>query len=267
MSMSVAGEGGQRHLRARLLVGADGARSAVRGMLGLPARWRGYGQAAIITNLATEYEHQGVAYERFTADGPMAALPAPDGRCALVWTVPESQVDDVLAMDDDTFLAALQARFGYRLGRLLRAGQRQAYPLGRMHAPEIVARRAVVVGNAAHTLHPVAGQGFNLAMRDVAVLAELGHAAARAGGDPGATPVLDDYAGRRRGDYRRVMGFTHALVTLFSNDLPLLAPARNAALIAMDLAPAVKRGFIRTAMGRGGWLPRLARGLPLEGSG
>ncbi len=249
-----------------MLVGADGARSAVRDMLGLEARWRGYGQTAVIANLVPEHDHRGVAYERFTPEGPLAMLPAGDGRCALVWTLPDARVEETLALDDADFLAALQERFGSRLGRLLRVGGRQAYPLGRMHAPQVTAPRSVIIGNAAHTLHPVAGQGFNLAMRDVAVLAEQLHGAALAGADVGADSVLETYARQRRQDYRLVMGFTHALVSLFSNDLPVLAPARNAALVAMDLVPGLKRRLIRTAMGRAGWLPRLARGLPLEGA-
>lgn len=266
VTVHIADAGGERRLRAGVLVGADGARSAVRDMLGLEARWRGYGQTAVIANLVPEHDHRGVAYERFTPDGPLAVLPAGDGRCALVWTLPDAQVGDVLALEDADFLAALQSRFGHRLGRLLRVGGRQAYPLGRMHAPEVTAQRSVIIGNAAHTLHPVAGQGFNLAMRDVAVLAEQLHTAALSGRDVGDAAVLAAYARQRRRDYRLVMGFTHGLVTLFSNDLPLLAPARNAGLVAMDLFPGLKRRFIRTAMGRAGWLPRLARGLPLEGA-
>ncbi|MBA1148433.1 2-octaprenyl-6-methoxyphenyl hydroxylase [Ectothiorhodospiraceae bacterium WFHF3C12] len=266
VSVHISDEAGQRSLRGRLLVGADGARSAVREILGLEARWRGYGQCAVIANLVPEHDHRGVAYERFTPDGPLAVLPATDGRCALVWTLPESRVEDALSLNDDAFLAALQERFGHRLGRLLKVSERHAYPLGWMRASRVTAERSVLIGNAAHTLHPVAGQGFNLAMRDVAVLAEQLHGAALAGGDIGDARVLEAYADLRRQDYRLVMGFTHGLVTLFSNDLPLLAPMRNAGLVAMDLLPGVKRRFMRTAMGRAGWLPRLARGLPLEGT-
>lgn len=266
VSVRLADSDGERVLRARVLVGADGARSAVRDMLGLQARWRSYGQAAVITNLVTEHDHQGVAYERFTPEGPLAVLPASEQRCALVWTLPEARVDAMLALDDEAFLAALQSRFGHRLGRLLKVGRRQAYPLRRMHAPRVTAGRSLIIGNAAHTLHPVAGQGFNLAMRDVAVLAEQLHDAARVLEDIGNDRLLAAYAERRRQDYRLVMGFTHGLVTLFSNDLPVLAPARNAALVAMDLLPGLKRRLVRTAMGRAGWLPRLARGLPLEGA-
>jgi len=260
----VAGESGERVLRTRLLVGADGARSAVRELLDLPVRRQAYGQTAVIANLIAERDHAGTAFERFGPEGPMALLPAVGGRRALIWTAPEDRVDEIMALDDAAFLAEVQGRFGFRLGRLLKAGARHAYPLERMHAPRYTARRSVLIGNAAHTLHPVAGQGFNLAMRDVAVLAELIHQAAGSGGDIGSDDLLRLYPLRRDEDYRRIMGFTHGLVTLFSNRLPLLGPARNAGLLGLDLLPAVKRRLIRSAMGRAGWLPRLARGLPLE---
>lgn len=251
-------------LSARLLVVADGARSPTRELVGVEAAVRSYQQVAVIANLTPEQDPAGRAFERFTPEGPLALLPASGGRCALIWTVPEAEAPAVLALSEADFLAEVQQRFGYRLGRLVKVGARAAYPLAVTTARRFAAPRTVVIGNAAHSLHPVAGQGFNLALRDVAALAELLHDAAVAGDDVGEAGLLRRYVDQRQGDYRRVTGFTDALVRLFSNDLPGLAQARNAGLLALDLLPAFKRGFLRQAMGRSGPLPRLARGLPLR---
>jgi 2-octaprenyl-6-methoxyphenol hydroxylase len=255
--------GAPRTLRTRLLVAADGARSRTRELAGVEASVSDYEQVAVIANLTPELGHGGRAFERFTQDGPLALLPITGGRCALIWTVPQSQAEAVLALPDEDFLQAVQSRFGHRLGRLLKAGERSAYPLAMVNARRFVAERTVIIGNAAHSLHPVAGQGLNLAIRDVAVLAELLHAAVRSGGDPGSAALLEEYLRQRRGDYRRVAGFTDLLVRLFSNALPGLVQARNLGLLALDLFPAGKRSFLRQTMGRAGPLPRLARGLPL----
>lgn len=249
--------------KARLLVVADGARSTTRERLGVGIKLVDYGQVAIVTNLTPERSHQGRAYERFTRGGPMALLPAEAGRCALIWTVPANEADELLALDDDAFLARVQQLFGYRLGRFLKVGKRARYPLVSMNAERYTVPRAVVIGNAAHTLHPVAGQGFNLALRDVATLAELVHDAVERGEDPGRAALLDRYEQLRRGDYRRTAGFTDALIRLFSNALPGLVGARNLGLLGFDLLPLAKPLFVRQAMGKGGRLPRLARGLPL----
>lgn len=250
-------------LRARLLVAADGARSRTRELLGVEARVHDYQQVAVIANLTPERGHEGRAFERFTAEGPMALLPTFGGRCALIWTVPADRAEAVLALSDADFLAEVQQRFGYRLGRLLKSGRRAAYPLAMTNARRFAAERALIIGNAAHSMHPVAGQGFNLAIRDVAALAELLHEAALAGADPGAPELLRRYERAREGDCRRVTGFTDLLVRVFSSAVPGLTQARNAGLLALDLFPAGKRGFLRHAMGRSGSQPRLARGLPL----
>lgn len=263
MQVRLVGEGLDRLVRTRLLVAADGAQSRMREALGIGADVRDYGQVAIIANLTPERDHAGCAFERFTADGPMALLPLSGGRCALIWAVPQEQAAAVLALTDEAFLAAVQQRIGHRLGRLLKAGRRDAFPLAMTTARQCAARRAVIIGNAAHTLHPVAGQGFNLSLRDVATLAELLHEAGRTGGDPGAASLLACYEALRQADYRRVSGFTDLLVRLFSNRVPGLVSARNAGLLALDLFPLGKRGFLRHAMGRSGPSPRLVRGLPL----
>jgi len=250
-------------VEGRLLCVAEGARSATRESLGISLAERPYGQSAVIATVRPARDPRGRAFERFTPSGPLALLPVADGCVAVVWTVRSAEVDAVLALDDRAFLARLQEHFGYRLGRLLAAGPRHAYPLSALTARRFISRRAVVLGNAAHTLHPVAGQGFNLAVRDVAVLAELIAEAAGNGADPGAEHRLARYERLRRRDYHRTLAFTDGLVRLFSNGLPGFSGLRNAGLVGLDLLPGARRALMRQAMGRAGWLPRLARGLPL----
>ncbi|MDS4022489.1 MAG: 2-octaprenyl-6-methoxyphenyl hydroxylase [Candidatus Competibacter sp.] len=250
-------------LRARLLVAADGARSPVREQLGIAAlRWD-YGQQAVIANVTPTLPHDNIAYERFTADGPVAFLPMTDHRCAVVCTVNDPEVPAVMELDDAGFLALLHDRFGDRLGPLRRVGRRQAYPLFLLKAREHARERVAIIGNAAHTLHPIAGQGFNLGMRDVAALAEVIANAHRAGEDIGDLVVLNRYADWRRWDQRQTIAFTDALNRLFANPLPPIRAARNLGLLAFDLCPPVKRLFARQTMGLDGRLPKLARGLPL----
>ena len=275
-TVRVETEQGERDLTARLVVAADGGRSTVRQQIGARS-WRlGYGQTAIIATVLGSRPHGGVAFERFTDSGPLALLPcnpAVDGaeagwgdrRWSLVWTVRDSQVEEVMALDAPAFLARLQARFGGRAGRFEQLGGRHAYPLGLEYVRDHVRPRIVFIGNAAHTIHPVAGQGFNLGLRDVAALAEVLAGAVAAGRDPGGMEVLGGYAAWRRPDYLRVMGMTDSLARLFSNRLPLLRAARNLGLLGMDLLPGARHRLARQAMGLTGRLPRLARGLPLTG--
>jgi len=250
-------------LHGRLLVAADGADSFLRERFGITSLVRDYGQTAIVSNITPQLPHNQVAYERFTDSGPLALLPMTGQRCAVVWTVAASQADAVMQLPDAEFLARLQERFGQRLGRLQRVGRRQAWPLRLLHANESVRERLALVGNAVHTLHPIAGQGFNLGARDVAVLAEVIVDALRAGEDPGALAVLERYARWRRQDHRNVTLFTDGLARLFSLPLPLLGTVRGAGLLAFDLLPPAKRLLTRMTMGRAARLPRLARGLPL----
>lgn len=248
---------------ARLVVAADGGRSLVREQAGIDARRTEYHQTALVTNVTTEQPHAHVAYERFTDSGPLAFLPMSDNRCAVVWSLPPDKVEPLLALDDARFLAALQERFGNRLGRLRKVGRRGAYPLAYTKVAETVRPRLALIGNAAHTVHPVAGQGFNLGLRDVAVLAEVLGAAQRAGSDFGDLAVLQQYADWRRRDVSVISTFTNSLVRVFSNDFAPLGVARNLGLVAVDLFPPAKRALLRLSMGLGGRLPRLARGLPL----
>ena len=257
------GDGRTAELRAKLLVAADGANSPVREQLGVRAlRWE-YGQQAVIANVTPTLPHQNVAYERFTGEGPVALLPMSDNRCAVVCTVNNPDVPAVLALDDAGFAVLLQQRFGDRLGDFSRIGRRQAYPLFLLKAREHARHRVAIIGNAAHTLHPIAGQGFNLGIRDVAALAEVVADARRDGRDIGDLAVLDRYADWRRWDQRQTIAFTDALTRLFVNPLLPVRAARNLGLLAFDLCPPVKHLFARQTMGLDGRLPRLARGLPL----
>lgn len=248
---------------ARLLVAADGAHSVVRRQLGVNAvRWD-YGQQAVIANVTPSLPHRNVAYERFTESGPLALLPMSEGRCAMIYTVHDADVDATLALDDEAFLADLQTRFGDRLGEFLKIGRRQAYPLFMLKSREHVRHRVAMMGNAAHTLHPIAGQGFNLGLRDAAALAEVVADAQRAGLDVGDAAVLKRYADWRHWDQRRTIAFTDGLVRLFTNPLGPVRLARDLGLLAFDLFPPAKHLLARQTMGLVGRLPRLARGLPV----
>ena len=252
-----------RNLAARLLVAADGGNSAVRDMLEIPARQWHYGQSAVIANVTPGRPHDNVAYERFTEGGPLAVLPMTEGRCAVVWTGRTEDAEANLALSDDQFLTALQECFGYRLGRFVKAGRRSIYPLQLVRAREHTRRRVALIGNAAHTLHPVAGQGFNLGLRDVAALADLIAQAGDEGRDVGGAAVLDQYRRWRRRDHLRAIAFTDGLVRIFSNGFAPLVLARDLGMTTLDLLPGIKRNVIAAAMGVSGRLPRLARGVPL----
>lgn len=250
-------------LSCRLLVAADGGNSTVREQLGLPVRRWQYGQSAVVTNVTPAQPHRSIAYERFTDSGPVALLPMTEDRCAVVWTVRDEQLDDVMALDDRAFRDALQVRFGYRLGRFERVGRRSAYPLSLVLARQSVRGRVAVIGNAAHTLHPIAGQGFNLGIRDVAALADLVHDTVQQGGDPGDPRVLSAYATARGAEQRAVALATDGLARLFSNPLRMLRAGRSLGLVAMELVPGARHALARAAMGLSGRQPRLARGVKL----
>jgi 2-octaprenyl-6-methoxyphenol hydroxylase len=236
---------GPRQLSARLLAAADGARSAVRELLGIAAEQRDYEQHAIVSAVRLSRPHQGVAYERFTPDGPIALIPKPDDAASLVWTTPEPQVQARLAWSEAEYLAQAQETFGGRLGRFTALGRRWSYPLARVMSGQLTAARTVFIGNAAQSLHPVAAQGFNLGLRDVAELA----AQLRDAADPGAAEVLAAYAERRERDRSRVSGLTDVMVRTFSNRLPFLAQARHWGLVAVELAPPLRQAVLRQHLG------------------
>jgi 2-octaprenyl-6-methoxyphenol hydroxylase len=250
-------------LSARLLVAADGGRSLVRDKAGIATQRTDYHQTALVTNVTPERPHQNIAYERFTNSGPLAFLPMSENRCAVVWSLSPEKAEALLALDAAQFLAALQEHFGTRLGRLLKVGKRAVYPLALTKVSEHIRPRLVLIGNAAHTVHPVAGQGFNLGLRDVAVLAQVLNEAQRAGRDIGELAVLEGYADWRKRDNLAISTFTDGLVRIFSNDLAPVSFVRNLGLVAVDLFPPAKRTLLRLSMGLAGRLPRLARGLPL----
>ncbi len=255
--------GDRMRVQARLLVAADGTRSTARELAGIAVREVDYAQTAVVSNVTPERPHENTAYERFTDTGPLALLPMSEGRCAVVWSMRPADVEGVLALDDSEFLARLQARFGQRLGRLRQPGKRIAYPLRLLRAREHVRARLAIIGNAAHTVHPVAGQGFNLGLRDVATLAEVLTDAARAGRDIGTLDVLNTYDRWRRRDTAAVSAFTGGMIRIFSNDFGPLAAARGLGLLAVDMLPPVKAALLRRTMGLAGRLPKLVRGLPL----
>jgi 2-octaprenyl-6-methoxyphenol hydroxylase len=258
--------GGPRRLQARLTVVADGAQSALRTLLGIGATTWGYDQHAVIANVAPQRFHDHVAYERFTPTGPIALLPAHEALCTVVWSLAPESARRVCELADAEFLAELGDAFGTRLGRFLQVGRRFVYPLALTRSACQTTTRAVVIGNAAQTLHPIAGQGFNLGLRDVATLAEViadDCRARGAGADPGDAAVLAAYTSWRHNDRRTVIGFTDGLVRLFGNPLPPVRAARAVGLLAFDLFPPAKAALARLSMGLAGRVPRLARGLPL----
>ena len=281
--VTVERDGATTNVRAKLVVAADGARSAVRAALGVSTTEDDYGQRAVVFNCSTEARLDGRAFERFTERGPIALLPLTGGRGAVIWTLPEGDAQRIAALPVEAFRAELQAAFGQRLGRFTRIGERHLYPLARVASEAIHGPRAVLIGDAALRLHPVAGQGFNLALRDIATLAEViadalrgapaatamdGGSAENAGSsfrppDVGAPELLERYATWRAADRQRVSSFTHGLIQLFGESAPGMGLGRGLGLMAFDLLPGAKALLARRTMGKAGRLPRLARGLPL----
>ncbi len=254
-------------LTCDLLVAADGTNSAVREMIGITAKQTAYGQRAIIGNLQPEKPLNNCAYERFTDSGPLALLPIADQRAAFVWNVAEQDAEHVLALDDRGFLAEIQQAFGYRLGTFSRVGKRASYPLVLNKAYRLTAQRAVLVGNAAHGLHPVAAQGLNLGLRDVAALCDCiadasnGTAESVDIGDP---LVLEHYSTWRRSDQKKLVGFTDGIVRLFGHSSRSVRLLRNIGMLGFDLIPGVRSTFAKHTMGLAGRLPRLSRGVRLS---
>ena len=268
--VTIEQDGSERELTYRLLVAADGANSSVRNMLGISASKVDYHQVAVIGNLLPQKPMNNVAYERFTLAGPMAMLPIADDRGAFVWTLPPEEANEVMQLPDDEFTRQLRQAFGGRLGEFSKVGKRVSYPLALSKAAELTSGRGVLVGNSAHGLHPIAAQGFNLGMRDVAALCDCLFDAQqelqRSGQafDPGNQIILDKFANWRRSDQDKVVHFTDGLVRLFQSPRKPVALLRNIGMLGFDLVPGVRRLFARHTMGLAGTLPRLSRGVPLE---
>jgi 2-octaprenyl-6-methoxyphenol hydroxylase len=264
VTVEMVQKGAKSTIDAKLIVAADGAQSAVRGAFGVDAEVRDYEQTAIITTVLPQRFHDNVAYERFTQSGPLALLPLDGGRCTLVLTQPKDAAQSVMAWSDQEFLAELQRRFGFRLGRFLKVGRRVPYPLFLTRATRTSSGRCVIIGNAAQGLHPVAGMGFNLGLRDVASLAEL--IAERLGqqdADPGSLQLLAQYDAWRTADRGSVIAFTDGLIKLFSNPLRSVRRLRSLGLLAFDLLPPAKAALSRLSTGGSGRVPKLARGVTL----
>ena len=251
-------------LTAKLSVAADGNNSQVMKLLAIGSSQKNYQQVALITNVTPGKKHENVAYERFTDTGPLAFLPMQNNRCSVVWTLTQQQADYLYAMDESDFLQQLQDRFGFRLGQFKKVGVRQLYPLFLQSATQMVNGRVAILGNAAHSVHPVAGQGFNLALRDIALLSEKIVDNLRAGEDIGSAAMLQSYAAQREVDIKRVYRFTDALVKTFSNNVKAVAHMRSLSLLMVDVIPDIKHRLAVQSMGLDvGGKSRLNRGLPL----
>lgn len=264
-TIEFTGEDGDQRIKASLLVGADGANSFIRESLGIETERHDYRQTAVICNITPEQDHLGRAFECFTSTGPFAVMPHVNGRCGLIWCVSPDQAERMIKMAEPEFLKEAQARFGNHLGNFVKMGQRSSYPLRLVRALEDVRPRAVILGNAAHAIHPIGAQGFNLGLRDVAVLAELLWEESRKGADAdvGNMNLLNRYSSWRERDQSGTIAYSDGLARLFSNPSPLAATARTVGLLAHAFIPSLRRQMAVRAMGYRGRIPRLARGEAL----
>jgi len=240
-------------LTGRLLVAADGSHSLAARTCHIQWRQRDYGQVAVIANVSTAQPHAGRAFERFTEHGPLALLPMSGGRSSLVWCLPQSRREEIGAWSDAQFIDALQREFGWRLGRITAVGARQGYPLQLRSATRHIGHRLALVGNAAQTLHPIAGQGFNLGMRDVMTLAQTLSDATNQGQDPGDYRTLQRYQQRRLPDQAATVAITDGLIQLFANPYLPLVMGRNLGLISMDSSSTLRDALARQTLG---WVAR-----------
>ncbi|CDZ76114.1 2-octaprenyl-6-methoxyphenol hydroxylase [Legionella massiliensis] len=249
---------GELAVQAKLIVAADGTESAVRKLSGLTLKIKDYQQQALVTNIGLARSHHNIAYERFTTSGPLALLPMTEQRSSLVWALSPEEAIKLQALDEASFLHSLQKAFGYRLGRFIRVGKRVIYPLRQVTMPQKVAWPLVFVGNAAHTLHPVAGQGFNLGLRDVASLAQCIIQ------DGLSEAMLHSYQQMRQHDEWAITHFTNGLIDVFTSRLPGMATARNLGLLAVDNFAVLKRCLTHYTRGFAGVTPDLVCGISLD---
>ncbi len=253
----------ERILSARLLVGADGRRSGVAERAGITREGWGYGQTALVAAIEHELPHEGIAHQFFMPTGPLAILPLPGNRSSIVWSETDENARVISALSDEDFLAVLRPRFGDFLGRIGLAGPRFSYPLNLTLARAYAVPRVALIGDAAHGVHPIAGQGLNLGLRDVAALAEVLVDALRRGEDIGAIDVLERYQGWRRFDSTALALGMDGVNKLFSNDNPILRAGRDLGMGLVQALGPLRRGFMRQAAGLGGPMPRLLQGRPL----
>ena len=245
------------NLTVKLVVGADGGQSTVRRLLEIPQQLTEYDQTALITTVRTTLPHNNTAYERFTKSGPLAVLPVNEEECSIVWTRVQEDAEDLMASSESVFLEQLQHCFGYALGELTLSAPRRAFPLSLIQAENMVSGRTVIIGNAVHQLHPVAGQGFNLGIRDVVQLAEMLLQQQKKQADVGAADFLQHYAELRKKDHNLTIGFTDGLVKIFSTDWFPIAAGRSISLAVLDHIPLAKSLLAKHAMGMAGRLPRI----------
>ena len=249
MRLTLTDQSGPRQLEAALAVIADGGRSGLREALGIAIRRRGYRQHALIANLVTGTPHDGRAFERFTPQGPIALLPLSEGRSALIWTLPEAEIETLMQCSEADFIARLQRCFGLRMGLIEHVGERHHYPLERVEALEQIRAHLLLLGKAAHTLHPVAGQSFNLSLRDTATLAAVLQRARQQDQPLGALSTLQDYLATRQDDQRQTVALSHQLPRLFGQAPLWLRGGRSLGLLAFDLCLPAKQLFSRFTMG------------------
>ncbi len=259
-NISIALSSGQS-VETSLLLACDGANSPCRQFAGINVSDSDYHQVALIANVATENPHQNKAFERFTEFGPIAMLPLSESRgelktepstknrCSLVWTMSSEQSEHVLALNDNDLKAQLELAFGHWLGAITHIGKRDVYPLVLLQAQQQTYHRMALIGNASHTIHPIAGQGFNLGLRDVELMASLLAKQLQANRDIGSFALLNDYAKQRLLDQKQVIALTDSLVTLFANDLPPLVTGRNIALKMMNYISPLKNTLVNKLMG------------------
>ena len=250
-------------LRSRVLVGADGRGSGTATRAGIKRIGWGYAQTALVCAISHEKSHGGVAHQFFMPPGPLAILPLTQNRSSIVWSETADNAARINALPDSDYLDVLRPRFGDFLGEIALAGQRYTYPLSLSLAHAMIADRVALLGDAAHGVHPIAGQGLNAGMRDVAALAEVIADARRRGQDIGSVTVLEQYQVWRRFDNTALALATDSFNRLFSNDNALLRMARDIGMAAINAMPGARRGFIREAAGLTGNLPRLMQGEPL----
>ncbi len=253
--LNIATADGERELRAKLVVACDGTRSAVREALGIGTDEHDYRQTLFVARVRSEKTPDGTAFERFTDSGPTALLPRGDRHFGVVHGVARDEAEQVAALDEMAWLQRIQDVFGWRAGRFVGSGERSAYPLVRVLAKDLVAPRAVLLGNAAQTIHPIGAQGFNLGLRDALTLAEL---VAQAD-DVGAPALLQAYAQRRHEDRSRTLQFSDGLARITANASPLLRPLRSLGLFAANRVPALQSFLVGGAMGFRGDVPALCR--------